>query len=78
MRGLEHGARGKGDAMRLRNDSKSIRLVEQMLLREMDRDGHIMVRSLDKVHAHTGLAYVQVSAIARRLEERDTPTAGAV
>ena len=62
--------------MELRNDARRVRLVEEMLLREMDTDGHIMVRSLDRVHAHTGLAYAHISEIARRLAERviETPS----
>ena len=62
--------------MRLSNGARRVRLVEQMLLREMDTDGHIMVRSLDRVHAHTGLTYAQVSEIARRLAKRVTPIPG--
>ena len=31
--------------------------VESMLLDEMDQSGRIMVRSLDKIHARTGLSY---------------------
>ncbi len=51
-------------------DSDQIRsMIERMLLKEMDSSGRIMVRSLDKIHARTGVTYVTISEIARRLEE---------
>lgn len=51
-------------------DSKQVEQIECLLLKEMDRNGKIMVRSLDKIHARTGLTYATVSEIARRLQER--------
>jgi hypothetical protein len=52
-------------------DSDIMRSVETMLRKEMDRNGHIMVRSLDKIHAATGLAYTKISEMAERLREKD-------
>jgi DNA-binding Lrp family transcriptional regulator len=51
-------------------DSEQIKQIETLLLKEMDRNGRIMVRSLDKIHAKTGLNYATVSEIARRLQEQ--------
>ncbi len=42
--------------------------VESMLLDEMDKSGRIMVRSLDKIHARTGLSYETLSSIANILQ----------
>jgi hypothetical protein len=56
-------------------DSDQIRsMIERMLLNEMDSSGRIMVRSLDKIHARTGVKYVTISEIARRLEEGYFPS----
>jgi len=52
-------------------DPEQVRRIENMLLKEMDPHGRIMVRSLDKIHARTGLNYVTISEIARRLQERN-------
>jgi len=41
-----------------------------MLLKEMDREGRIMVRSLDKIHARTGLTYATISEMAQRLQQQ--------
>jgi hypothetical protein len=57
--------------MALPQDPEQIRRIEGMLLKEMDPTGRIMVRSLDKIHARTGLRYTAISEIARRLQERD-------
>ncbi len=54
--------------MSLTCNSEQIKRIESMLLKEMDRDGRIMVRSLDKIHARTGLTYAAVSEIAQRLQ----------
>lgn len=51
-------------------NSEQLRAIEGMLLREMDPTGRIMVRSLDKIHARTGLTYAKISEIARRLQDR--------
>jgi hypothetical protein len=67
----------KGDAMRLPKDPEIVQRVEGMLLKEMDGNGHVMVRSLDKIHARTGLKYTLISEIARRLQERTSRAAGA-
>jgi hypothetical protein len=61
----------KGDMMPFHYDPEQVRRIEVMLLKEVDRDGRIMVRSLDKIHARTGLNYATISEIARRLQERD-------
>jgi DNA-binding Lrp family transcriptional regulator len=60
----------KGDNMPLCSDLEQLKRIETMLLKEMDRDGRIMVRSLDKIHARTGLQYSTISEIARRLQEQ--------
>jgi hypothetical protein len=39
-----------------------------MLLDEMDQSGRIMVRSLDKIHARTGLSYETLSSMANILQ----------
>ncbi len=44
--------------------------IEEMLIREMLPDGRIMVRSLDKIHARTGLNYQALSEMARQLQKR--------
>jgi hypothetical protein len=57
--------------MFLPHDPEQVRRIESMLLKEMDPTGRIMVRSLDKIHARTGLTYAAISEMARRLQERD-------
>lgn len=57
-------------------DAKQLEQIECLLLKEMDRNGKILVRSLDKIHARTGLTYATVSEIARRLQERGFRGAG--
>lgn len=52
------------------SDPEQLRRIEKMLLMEMEPDGRIMVRSLDKIHARTGLAYTLISEIARQLQRR--------
>lgn len=56
------------------NNSNDLRTVERMLLKEMDQDGRITVRSLDKIHARTGLQYATISELARQLQERSLPS----
>jgi hypothetical protein len=51
-------------------DPEQLTLVKKMLLKEMDSDGRILVRSLDKIHARTGLRYATISAMARRLQDQ--------
>jgi hypothetical protein len=51
-------------------DAEQLRAVETMLLKEIDARGRIMVRSLDRVHARTGLHYALIAEIARRIEDR--------
>jgi hypothetical protein len=43
--------------------------VRSMLLDEMDQAGRIMVRSLDKIHARTGLSYDTLSSMAKLLQD---------
>jgi hypothetical protein len=52
-------------------NSAQLRAIEGMLLKEMDPTGRIMVRSLDKIHARTGLTFAKISEIARRLQDRE-------
>jgi hypothetical protein len=51
------------------NDPEQLRLIERMLLKEMDSRGRILVRSLDKIHARTGITYTTISEMARRLQQ---------
>lgn len=46
------------------------RTIETLLLKEMDHNGRILVRGLDRVHARTGLTYTTIAEMARRLEEQ--------
>jgi uncharacterized protein YerC len=56
--------------MNLLCTSEQLTAIEGMLLKEMDTTGRIMVRSLDKIHARTGLTYATISEIARRLQDQ--------
>jgi len=47
-----------------------VRTIETLLLKEMDHNGRILVRGLDRVHARTGLNYTTISEMAQRLEEQ--------
>lgn len=58
-------------------NAKQLEQIECLLLKEMDHNGKIMVRSLDKIHARTGLTYATISEIARRLQERQIQGSGA-
>ncbi len=60
----------KGDMMPFTYNPQQLKQIESMLLKEMDREGRIMVRSLDKIHARTGLTYATVSEMARRLQQQ--------
>ena len=60
----------KGDIMPFTYNTGQLKQIEIMLLKEMDREGHIMVRSLDKIHARTGLTYATISEMARRLQQQ--------
>ncbi|MBI5568806.1 MAG: hypothetical protein HY914_02580 [Desulfomonile tiedjei] len=51
-------------------DPEQVKMIESVLLKEMDTNGRKMIRSLDKIHARTGLRYAMISDIARRLQER--------
>lgn len=59
------------------SNAKQLEQIEGLLLKEMDRNGKILVRSLDKIHARTGLTYATISEIARRLQERQFRGTGA-
>jgi len=50
-------------------DPEQLRIIESMLLVEMERNGRIMVRSLDKIHARTGLTYTAIAEIAKQLQK---------
>jgi hypothetical protein len=56
--------------MSLSYEREQMKMIENLLLKEMDCNGRIMVRSLDRIHARTGLTYSTLSEIARRLQER--------
>ena len=60
----------EGERMFLPHDPEKVKKIEHMLLKEMDPTGRIMVRSLDKIHARTGLTYTAISEMARRLQEQ--------
>jgi hypothetical protein len=60
----------KGDIMPFTYNPEQLKRIETMLLKEMDREGRIMVRSLDKIHARTGLTYATISEMARRLQQQ--------
>ena len=60
----------KGDTMPFTYNPGQLKQIEIMLLKEMDREGRIMVRSLDKIHARTGLTYATISDMARRLQQQ--------
>ncbi|MGO9568252.1 MAG: hypothetical protein ACLP5H_11990 [Desulfomonilaceae bacterium] len=51
--------------------SAKLTAIEAMLLKEMDPTGRIMIRSLDKIHARTGLTFAKISEIASRLRDRE-------
>ncbi len=53
------------------SSSAKLTAIEAMLLKEMDPTGRIMVRSLDKIHARTGLTFAKISEIARQLQDRE-------
>jgi hypothetical protein len=53
------------------SSSAKLTAIEAMLLEEMDPTGRIMVRSLDKIHARTGLTFAKLSEIARQLQDRE-------
>lgn len=57
--------------MPFKHDLDQVKKIETMLRKEIDMNGRIMVRSLDKIHARTGLRYATISEIARQMEERD-------
>ncbi|AFM26219.1 hypothetical protein [Desulfomonile tiedjei] len=56
--------------MNFSNNNHRLTAVEAMILQEMDSRGRITVHSLDRVHARTGLHYLTVSEMARRLQEQ--------
>jgi hypothetical protein len=62
--------RYKGDVMSFTYNPEQLKRIETMLLKEMDGEGRIMVRSLDKIHARTGLTYATISEMARRLQQQ--------
>jgi len=63
--------------MPFKKDLAQLSRIETLLIKEMGQDGRIMVRSLDKIHARTGLTYATISEIARRLEKRNLRRASA-
>jgi hypothetical protein len=67
----------KGDFMPFTDDPDKLTKIETMLMKEMGPDGRIMVRSIDKIHARTGLNYAILSEIARRLQKRSSRRATA-
>lgn len=44
--------------------------LEVMILEQMDVDGRILVRSLDKIHARTGINYATISKVAENMLSR--------
>ena len=54
--------------MQPQHEHDQLRVAERMLLREIDRSGRLTVRKLDRIHARTGITYVTISEMAKRLE----------
>ncbi len=52
------------------NNTQLLKNVEGLLLKEMQAHGRIMVRSLDMIHAKTGMEYAAVSEIAQKLMDK--------
>lgn len=57
--------------MGLSNDCVMVSDLEIMILKEMGMDGKIMVRSLDKIHARTGINYATISRMAEKIQKRN-------
>ncbi len=57
--------------MSLSNDCVMVSDLEIMILKEMGMDGKIMVRSLDKIHARTGINYATISRMAEKIQKRN-------
>lgn len=45
--------------------------LEIMILEEIGIDGKILVRSLDKIHARTGINYATISKVAEKIQNRN-------
>lgn len=56
--------------MNLSRDRVMDSKLETMIREEMEIDGKIMVRSLDKIHARTGINYATISRVAERIQSR--------
>ncbi|MDD3473598.1 MAG: hypothetical protein PHS86_12510 [Syntrophaceae bacterium] len=56
--------------MNLSLDRVMVSKLETMIREEMEIDGKIMVRSLDKIHARTGINYATISKVAERIQNR--------
>lgn len=56
--------------MQVNHEPEQLRAAERMLIREIDRNGRLTVRNLDRIHARTGITYVTISEMARELEKR--------
>lgn len=57
--------------MQVNHEPEQLRAAERMLIREIDRNGRLTVRNLDRIHARTGITYVTISEMARELEKRN-------
>ena len=55
--------------MHVQHEPEQLRVAERMLVREIDRNGRLTVRNLDRIHARTGITYVTISEMASRLEK---------
>ncbi len=54
--------------MSLSQDFVEVSDLEMMILEEIVTQGKIMVRSLDKIHARTGINYATISRVADKLQ----------
>lgn len=57
-----------GLAMDVLQDCVAVSDLELMILEEIGIEGKILVRSLDKIHARTGINYATISLVADRLQ----------
>ena len=57
-----------GFAMDVLQDCVAVSDLELMILEEIGIEGKILVRSLDKIHARTGINYSTISRVADKLQ----------
>ncbi len=57
-----------GFAMDVLQDCVAVSDLELMILEEIGIEGKVLVRSLDKIHARTGINYSTISRVADKLQ----------